>query len=331
MNNNRAMKAIDDYLDRVRSYLPMVDESYIVELRTHLIQEAERLGDGSVTEGSALLSVEHMGDPKAVASEYAGSGEKIGPIPVEYVRPFVVLSVMFAGIGFAIAAGWTIASYAFPEVTMFFSGSLLVSLIIIIGFGLSLIIVERLDVIDLRRSVAERTFFERFIGIGADALRKKPRKEVIIDAIMGFSVPIILLLPFVSVLFSEDFLPFFLIIAGVSLFSAFVDIFYYRFGENNVILILEMLANISCVIVAILLVNVFPVACVYGFENGHWIVIDLAAVFTENPWSQQLAFGVWTSAIVIVVMVHIWQTIVDILKVSWYFREGRGLWWHDSL
>ncbi|MHA1771275.1 MAG: hypothetical protein ACTSYL_06590 [Candidatus Thorarchaeota archaeon] len=331
MSRNRAMKTIDDYLDRVKSYLPLVDESYIVELRTHLIQEAERLGDGSVTEGSALLAVEHMGDPKAVANEYAGSGEKVGPIPVEYVRPFVVLSVMFVGIGFTIVVGWLIAAHAFPEVTMSLCGSLLVSFIILSGLALALIIVERLDVIDLRRSAAERTLFERFIGIGADALRKKTRKDAILGAIMGIVAPIVLYLPSLSNLFSRDFLPFVPIIASIFLFTAFVDILYYRFGENNAILLLEILANIFCVIIVILLVNVFPTTYTYGYENGMWTLIDLAAVFAESPWSRDLAFGVWTFVIIIVVIVHIWQIIVNTLKVSWYFREGRGFWWHESL
>jgi hypothetical protein len=44
MSSNNPLELIDQYLDRVRVYLPLDSEDAIVELQTHLIEEAERIG-----------------------------------------------------------------------------------------------------------------------------------------------------------------------------------------------------------------------------------------------------------------------------------------------
>ena len=42
MSSNNPLELIEQYLDRVRVYLPLDSEDTIVELQTHLIEEAER-------------------------------------------------------------------------------------------------------------------------------------------------------------------------------------------------------------------------------------------------------------------------------------------------
>ena len=95
MSSNNPLELIEQYLDRVRVYLPLDSEDTIIELQTHLIEEAERIGNGTMTAGSAMMAIERMGDPKSVANEYAGSGEKVGPVPAEYVRGSIVLTLLW--------------------------------------------------------------------------------------------------------------------------------------------------------------------------------------------------------------------------------------------
>ena len=75
---------IDEYLERVKVYLPIDSDDVLAEIRTHLIESAEAIGDGTMTPGSTLMAIERMGEPKIVASEYADSGKKVGPVPAEY-------------------------------------------------------------------------------------------------------------------------------------------------------------------------------------------------------------------------------------------------------
>ncbi len=331
MNRNRAMRTIDAYLERVRSYLPLVDDSYMLELRTHLIQEAERLGNGTITEGSALMAVEHMGDPRTVANEYAGSGEKVGPIPVEYVRPFAVLVAVFIGAGLSVAAGWLIADRMFPGVLTFLSGSILVSLTILFSLVFALIAVERMNIIDMRDSVAEPTFFERFLGVGANALRKKRKRDAILSIVGGIVFPLLLYSPPVFTVLSDGFIALLPAIVTLSLFTAVLGILFYRAGENNLTLLLEVFENIALIIIALLLIGILPVTTVYSLENGILVSFDLNTIFADYPIAQEAAFGMWGFVIIVVVITHVWGIIVDVVKVSWNLREGRGLWWQDSL
>ena len=59
---------IEKYLERVRVYLPIDSEDALIEIRTHLIEEAEALGQGKMTDGSAMLAIERFGDPKEAAN-----------------------------------------------------------------------------------------------------------------------------------------------------------------------------------------------------------------------------------------------------------------------
>lgn len=93
MSSNDPLKLIEQYLERVRVYLPLDSEDTIIELQTHLIEEAERIGNGTMTAGSAMMAIERMGEPKSVANEYAGSGEKVGPVPAEYANPVARITV----------------------------------------------------------------------------------------------------------------------------------------------------------------------------------------------------------------------------------------------
>ncbi|MHA1246242.1 MAG: hypothetical protein ACTSPE_02860 [Candidatus Thorarchaeota archaeon] len=157
MARDRAREFIEDYLDRVRAYLPLGSEDYIIEIRTHLLQEAERISNGAVTEGSALLAIEHMGDPKSVANEYAGTGKRIGPLPVEYARPVAALTIVFIGIGLAVMLGLFLVEPVLPGVTSVFSASALFLALVLASIVTALVVTERLNILDMRRTEAERT------------------------------------------------------------------------------------------------------------------------------------------------------------------------------
>jgi len=92
--NEDAMKAVEQYLERVRIYMPSNSEEALTEIRTHLIEEAEAIGGGSVTVDSMLAAISRLGDPKAVANDYAGTGKSLWHVPVEYVQPIMRILVV---------------------------------------------------------------------------------------------------------------------------------------------------------------------------------------------------------------------------------------------
>ena len=322
IGQDRGIKIIENYLERVRSYIPLVDESYILELRTHILQEAERLGGGEITEGSALLAVEHMGDPKIVANEYAGSGEKIGPIPVEYYRPFIALVIVFTTIGLSISAGWYLLAQLFPDVTFRLSGPVLVAIVIISSVGLALLVVERLNVIDIRSSSSERTLFERFIGIGADALRKKSRTAILEQIIGGVVLCALLMFPQVLILFTETVLPFVPLVIGVTFFTVIVGVLYYRYEERPLVLFLDMIGSALVVVTGLLLIAIFPFARFYVIDEGIIHLYEVGTVFADYPDAFALLYGLWVLFLVFVIIKNIWHVLIYATKFSYYVREG---------
>ena len=76
--SEKPLDLIEKYLDRVRVYLPIDSEDVLIEIRTHLLEEAESIGDGSITRGSTMMAIERFGDPKDAANAAAGTFHRSG-------------------------------------------------------------------------------------------------------------------------------------------------------------------------------------------------------------------------------------------------------------
>ena len=86
--SEKPLDLIEKYLERVRVYLPIDSEDVLIEIRTHLLEEAETIGDGNITRGSVMMAIERFGEPKDAANAAAGTGQKVGPVPEKSIFSF---------------------------------------------------------------------------------------------------------------------------------------------------------------------------------------------------------------------------------------------------
>ncbi|MFW9787848.1 MAG: hypothetical protein ACFFE1_09245, partial [Candidatus Thorarchaeota archaeon] len=235
MSSNDPLELIDQYLDRVRIYLPLDSEDTIVELQTHLIEEAERIGGGTMTAGSAMMAIERMGDPKSVANEYAGSGKKVGPVPAEYVSPLSRMLVVIGGVALALIVGASLVGVSFTQ--MFGADiqnwPLSIPLMIIVNLSILFFIIGGISLLDRSKPPTEKTTLEGFFGIGVDGFKPKSRWDAGFDLVGGLFWGLVLLLPAVVALYSEAFLDYYVAVAIFVLLGAVRGALFYFGGENN--------------------------------------------------------------------------------------------------
>ncbi len=325
--NDRAMRLIDQYLERVRTYLPMEDEEYLLELRTHLIQEAERIGDGEITPGSALMAIERMGEPQAVANEYAGTGKRVGPVPVEYLRPLIALLFVLASAGLALVLGTLVAAQVLPDVLPV-SGPLIISWIVVLCVLAVLSILEQRHIIEVQTNTADRTLFERVLAIGREGLRRKTRTSAVMDVVGGVVISALLLHPRLQVMLTPVFLVFVPYLVAILLAQASVGLVFLWAGENTTSLIVEGAVGIAQALLASVLIHIgWPTRYVYLYQNGVWTLVDLTALLATAGPGPDVLLWKWVFVISVVVAASSWRAIVDLAKALWYLREGRGLWW----
>ena len=177
MSSNDPTKLIEQYLERVRVYLPLDSEDAIVELQTHLIEEAQRIGGGTMTAGSAMMAIERMGDPKRVANEYAGSGKKVGPVPAEYVNPVSRIIILLLGVGAAFTIGLSLIGVT---ITQLFGADIQnwpfsIPLMIFLNLFIIFVIIGGLSLLDRDKPLTEKTTLESIFGIGVDGFKAKGR------------------------------------------------------------------------------------------------------------------------------------------------------------
>ena len=175
MSSNDPLKLIEQYLERVRVYLPLDSEDTIIELQTHLIEEAERIGGGTMTAGSAMMAIERMGDPKRVANEYAGSGRKVGPVPAEYVTPVSRIVVVLVAVGLAVTVGAYMIGITITEIfgTSITNWPLALPITISVNLVIAFIIIGAILALDRDKPPTEKTLLEGIFGVGVEGLKPK--------------------------------------------------------------------------------------------------------------------------------------------------------------
>ena len=334
MSSNDPLELIDQYLDRVRIYLPLDSEDAIVELQTHLIEEAERIGGGKMTAGSAMMAIERMGDPKNVANEYAGSGKRVGPVPAEYVSPLSRMLIVIVGVALALIVGFTMVGGSLSEL---FGASIQnwpFQIPIMIGINLAIIIVilGGISLLDRRKPLTDKTMLEGFFGIGVEGFKPKSRFDAGGDMVMGLFWGYVLMLPVVVNLYSTDFLtkaaPY---VVTFLFLGAIRGLLFYVGGENNFNLAVEGILSAVWIALAVSLINIgWPIQKIYMNINGVWVTRDLTGFFTDYSIPFLPFDYIWTFIMFVTIAIAVWRIIVSSMKITMHVRAGRGIWWQGN-
>ncbi|MHA2135913.1 MAG: HAAS signaling domain-containing protein [Candidatus Thorarchaeota archaeon] len=332
-------KMIDEYLDRVRIYLPIDSDDTLLEIRTHLLQEAERVGEGIATAGSVLMAIERFGDPKQVANEYAGTGKKVGPVPAEYTQPLIRILLGLLGISVAFIVGAYAIGLSFPTLM----GGLAAidnwpfALPVMIGINVVFVIllIGGISVYSDRDKLAtERTTIEGIFGIGSNAFNPKSRSDAVADVILGPIFGIVALLPQIHVLFNPAFVSILYVVAVLMFVGAAKGILFFLHGENNLNLLAEGILAVFWILIALFMINfAMPIEYVWNNSGSGWELIaltDLAALFPATfDIFVPLTFG-WTIFIFVIVVVSIWRVLIAAMKIPMYLQAGKGWWWKGT-
>jgi len=330
------MKLIEEYLERVKVYLPLGSEDLLIEIRTHLIEEAESIAIGEMTAGSALMAIERMGDPRTVANEYAGTGKKVGPVPAEYTQP--VLRILGVLVGFGIA--FSIAAYVIGTAILVPFGIIgavenwpfSLPIMIFVNVIFVVLIVGGISFADRNKMPSEKTVLESFFGIGTAGFKPKARSDAAGDLVFGVIFGFVLLLPQFQVLYSSAFAPFVGAMAGLLFVGALKGALFLVAGENNVNLIFEAGLGVVWILFSTVLINVgFPLQYVLVNNNGTWSLFNLTEFFVQNEIPFIPFDWIWMFIIFMIVVTSTWRLIVASIKVPMYLNRGRGLWWQGDL
>ncbi len=327
---------IEKYLERVRVYLPIDSEDALIEIRTHLIEEAETLGQGKMTHGSAMLAIERFGDPKEAANAYAGIGKRVGPLPAEYVQPAIRIVLLLVALGAAFIIGSYIVGLSILDVVGITNFPFNIPVMIVLQVALSLIyaaiIIAGLSAIEKRGAPpSEKTVLESFLGVGIDVFKPKGRWDAAAEVVLGMFFAMVLLLSPIRILFRGDFLLFMNVIAILLFVDALKGLLFFIAGENNLNLLLEAVLGGAWVVLCMFLINMqWPLEQVYAFDGLEWVLIRLADLPVEIPTpfggAEVLAL-LWAIGVFIVVVTNMWSILVSSMKVGMYLKEDKGLWW----
>ena len=321
--NEDAMKPVEQYLERVRIYLPLSSEEALTEIRTHLIEEAEAIGAGSVSVDSVLAAISRLGDPKAVANDYAGTGKSVWHVPVEYVQPIVRILVVLVAIGMSFILG---ASIVGPSLGDIIGETIIprnnpanIPIMVIVNLLFVLAIMRGLPSSDVEKDPTERTPLEKFFGIGLERFRLKGRREATIELVAGIGLGVFLLLPQMQGLYTSAFKPFVVVAAALLFIGAVKGSLFIVAGENDLNLIFEAIHSGLWVFFALVLINVgWPLEYVYGHVDGSWVLIDPRG-FTPGAGMPFFSLELfWSFVVFIVVVANAWRVIVSVVKVLMY-------------
>ncbi|MFW9962388.1 MAG: hypothetical protein ACFFCX_02410 [Candidatus Sifarchaeia archaeon] len=333
MSSSDPLELIDQYLDRVRVYLPLDSEDAIVELQTHLIEEAERIGGGTMTAGSAMMAIERMGDPKSVAHEYAGSGKKVGPVPAEYVNPLSRMLIVLVGVALALIVGFTMIGASLTELfgAEIQNWPFSIPVMLIINVSILLIIIGGISLLDRSKPLTEKTTLESIFGIGVEGFKPKTKWAAAGDLIMGLIWGGILMLPVVTVLYTTAFQTVYLYVVVFLLLGAVRGGLFYIWGENNLNLAFEAILSVVWIVLAVVLVNVgWPIQYVYVNDGGSWNLFNLIEFFQTNNIPFIPFDWIWAFIMFITVAISVWRIIVSSMKITMHLRAGRGIWWQGN-
>jgi hypothetical protein len=327
------MEMIDKYLERVRIYLPIDSEDTLIEIRTHLIQEAESIGQGRISRGSAMLAIEHFGDPKDAANAYAGTGRKVGPIPAEYVLPTgrIVMALMALAIAFGIGAyfvGLSLSTWGLP---IFTNWPFSIPLMVLFWVGLAIVVIGLLSFLDRFKAPTEKTTLEGVLGVGTGVFTPKHRLDAVIEFVFGLIFVMILLLPQIRLCFDPAYLPVVNAIVILVGLSAVKGLLFSRFGENNVNLLLEAVLAAAWIPMCMVLATTgWPIIQVWINTNGVWSLYPLSTLYGEIYFLHDMFNGVWTFIVFIVAVTSSWRLVISGMKISMYMKAGKGWWWQGT-
>lgn len=330
------MNMIEKYLERVRVYLPIDSEDTLTEIRTHLIEEAETLGQGKITHGSTMLAIERFGDPKEAANAYAGIGKRVGPLPAEYVQPAIRIVLLLVSLGVAFIIGSYIVGLSILDVVGITNFPFNIPVMIALQVALSLlyaaIIIAGLSAIEKRNAPpSEKTVLESFLGLGSDVFKPKGRWDAAAEVVLGVVFAIVLLLSPIRILFREDFLLFMNVMAILLLADALKGLLFFIAGENNLNLLFEAVLGGAWVVLCMFLINIqWPLEQIYNFDGAEWTLVRLTDLPIEisTPFSGAEVLALfWAIGVFIVVVTNTWSILVSSMKVAMYLKEDKGLWW----
>ncbi|MHA1484645.1 MAG: HAAS signaling domain-containing protein [Candidatus Thorarchaeota archaeon] len=328
------MNMIEKYLERVRVYLPIDSEDALTEIRTHLIEEAEALGQGKMTHGSVMLAIERFGDPKEAANAYAGIGKRVGPLPAEYVQPAIRIVLLLVALGGAFIIGAYVVGISIFDVTGITNFPFSIPVMVALSLLYAAVIIAGLSAIEKRESPpSEKTVLESFLGLGSDVFKPKGRLDAAGEVVLGVFFAMVLLLSPIRILFREDFLLFMNVIAILLLVDAMKGLLFFIAGENNLNLLFEVILGGAWVVLCMFLINIqWPLEQVHVFNGAEWVLLRLADIPIEIPGpfggAEALAL-LWAIGVFIVVVTNMWSILVSSMKIAMYLNqeEDKGLWW----
>ncbi len=331
MSSNDPLKLIEQYLDRVRVYLPLNSEDAIVELQTHLIEEAERIGGGTMTAGSTMMAIERMGDPKSVANEYAGSGKRIGPVPAEYVNPVSRILIILVAVAAAFITGVSLLGFAITDFAGIQNWPFSIPIMIILNLIIIGGIIGIISLLDRDKPLTEKTSLESIFGLGVDGFKPKGRWDALGDVALGIFWGIILMIPAIVVLYTESFASLYLLVVIYLFLGAVKGAFFYIGGENNFNLALEAFLGVVWIAFAIVLINVgWPLQYVYVNDGSGWALFNLDVLFAGTDIPFMPFDWIWIFIMFITVVIAVWRIIVSSMKISTYVRSGKDFWWQGN-
>ena len=326
------MNMIEKYLERVRVYLPINSEDALVEIRTHLIEEAETLGQGKMTHGSAMLAIERFGDPKEAANAYAGIGKRVGPLPAEYVQPAIRIVLLLVALGAAFIIGSYVVGISIFDVAGITNFPFSIPVMVALSLLYAAVIIAGLSAIEKREAPpSEKTVLESFLGLGSGVFKPKGRWDAAAEVVLGVFFAMILLLSPIRLLFRGDFLLFMNVIAILLLVDALKGLLFFIAGENNLNLLFETVLGGAWVVLCMFLINIqWPLEQVYLFDGAEWVLIRLVDLPIEIPGpfgGAEVLTLLWAIGVFIVVVTNMWSILVSSMKIAMYLKEDKGLWW----
>ncbi len=329
-------RVIEEYLERVKVYLPLGSEDTLTEIRTHILDSAERIGEGKVTEGSVIMAIERIGEPQRVANEYAGTGEKVGPVPAEYVQPLFRILLTLLAISIALIIGLNVVGIAFDA---FIDLSVLpyyFPIVVVLNVFIVVSIIALISlIVDRDKRITERTTLEAIFGAGSEGFKPKGRLDAAGEVFFGFLWALVIILPPVLAALNPAILLPMVIAAFLLLIGSVKGSLFYTAGENNLNLLFEALLSIAWIILALFLAGVpYPMDKIYYNTNGVWMTMTVEELTTLVPidvFDLTIVFAIgWSIFIFILVVTNVWRVLVSVSKISLYLRDGKGWWWQGG-
>ncbi|MFW9920113.1 MAG: hypothetical protein ACFFED_10965 [Candidatus Thorarchaeota archaeon] len=331
---DKPIDLIEKYLERVQVYLPLGSEEILTEIRTHLIEEAESLGRGQLTHGSAMLAIERFGDPKDAANEWAGTGKKVGPVPAEYATPLVKIALTLIALGTVFVAGAAIVSYSVPGFWGMVDFGWRIGMMVAMSLLYAFIIIGSLSYLEGRgKPPTEKTTLESVLGVASGAFKPKPRSDAGAGFFFGIIFAALVFSPFIQGILTAEALLFANVFATLLLLEAIVNLMFFLVGENNVNLSMEAIIGGAWVVLSMFLINIaFPLIGFYNNTNGVWTYMTFEELFQLAPELEIfLPLNlIWVFVVFIIVITNLWTVLMALMKIPMYRQAGKGWWWQGE-